>query len=131
MFQKPARIGCAGFALACTLLAGSSALRAETVLAGDRNAVNLAASNAPVEEVLKALGDKFALHYRTDTPLERRLNGTYSGSLRRLLADVLTGYDYVIVWGRAEQIEVIVLGSAQAKPATTTMTVARTSRRSD
>ena len=131
MFQKPARIRCAGLALAFTLLAGSSALRAETVLTGDRNALNLAASNAPVDEVLNALGDKFALRYRSDTPLQRRLNGRYSGSLRRLLADVLTGYDYVIVWGRAEQIEVIVLGSAQAKPATPTMTIARTSRRSD
>ena len=130
MLKKAIRIGCAGAALACAV-PSAGALRAETVLDGDRNAVSLAASNASVEEALKTLGDKFAVRYRSDTPLERRLNGTYSGSLHQLLADVLTGYDYVIVWGSAEQIEVIVLGAAQAKPATVQMTTARTTRRSD
>ncbi len=130
MSQTSMRMSCAGAALACLLLTGGT-VRAETVVDGDRSALNVTASNASVEDVLKALGDKFDLHYRSNEPLERRLNGVYSGSLQRLLADVLTGYDYFIVWGGAEQIEVVVLGSAQTKPAAVNMTVARTNRRSD
>ena len=127
MVQKPMRIACAAALAGAVVFAGAA--RAEMRLGGDRSALTLAASDASVEEVLKGLGDKFALRYRADIPLERRLNGNYSGSLHRLLADVLTGYDYIVVWSNAEQTEVIVLGAAGSTP--TAAALARTARRAD
>lgn len=127
MVPEAMRLGCAAVLAGAIAFAGAA--RAETRLGGDRSALTLAASNASVEEVLKALGDRFALRYRADVPLERRLNGNYSGSLHRLLADVLTGYDYIVVWSNAEQTEVIVLGTAGSTPAPGAL--GRTARRTD
>jgi len=127
MVQWPMRVGCAAVLAGAIVFVGVA--RAETRLGGDRGALTLAASNASVEEVLKSLGERFALRYRAGVPLERRLNGSYSGSLHRLLADVLTGYDYVVVWSDAQQTEVIVLGTAGSTPAPGAM--ARTARRAD
>jgi len=126
MLRRRTRVCCAAAAFVCAMLAGGAA-GAETALEGSRQALNLTASNASLEDVLKLLDDKFAVHFRSGVPLERRLNGTYSGSLRRLLADVLVGYDYIVVWGEDGQTEVIVLGSAGSTP----VTMARTTRRAD
>src|SRR5215471_13151030 len=93
MFRR--NITSASFALlALALLAIPS--QAETVLDGDRDALRIATHDASIEEVFDALGEKFGLRYRLGTPLARRLNGRYSGSLARCVAQILAGQDFVI-----------------------------------
>ena len=80
--------------------------------------IRLEAHDATVEEILAVLRARFDLHYR-DTALNRRVTGTYEGPLRRILARVLDGYDYVI-GPHGANIEVIVVSTGaprQARPA--------------
>jgi hypothetical protein len=129
MFRR--NITSASFALlALTLLAIPS--RAETVLDGDRDALQIVTHDASIEEVFSALGEKFGLRYRPGTPLARRLNGRYSGSLRRCIGQILSGYDFIIKTN-AERMEVIVLGGAtpNTTAASPGVVVAHARRRED
>jgi hypothetical protein len=125
------RIICASFAL-LALASAASPSNAETVLAGDRNALQIVTHDASVEEVFAALKEKFGLRYRVGAPLARRLNGRYAGSLSRCVAQILVGQDFIIKSER-ERIEVIVLGGGpSATPAISGgVVVAHTSRRTD
>jgi hypothetical protein len=125
------RIVCASFVL-LALASFVSPGRAETVLAGDREALQIATHDASIEEVLAALGEKFALRYRLGAPIARRLNGRYSGSLSRCVAQILSGHDFIIK-SEGERIDVIVLGGGpSATPAISgDVVIAHTPRRAD
>lgn len=69
----------------------------------------LEARDATVDEILAALGERFALHYRGTTG-SRGLTATFEGPLRRVVARALDGYNYVIR-ERADGLEVIVLST--------------------
>lgn len=92
--------------------------RADVRVTGEVEAIQLDVSDAPVEEVLNALGSKFGLHYRSTTPLGRRITGTHEGSLQRVLARVLDGYDYVLK-SDADGIEVAIYGAGKPDDART------------
>jgi hypothetical protein len=120
-------------ALVLALLALASVpLRAETILAGDRDALRVTTHDAAIDEVLGAFREKFDLRYRTGQPLTRRLNGTYVCALQRCVAQILAGYNYIIR-SDAERVEVIVLGDAGAPKLVGTggPPIARTARRVD
>ena len=123
-------IGASFGLLALALLASSC--RAETVLAGDRDALQIATRDAAIEEVLGALAQKFGLRYRIRAPLARRLNGRYSGPLQRCIAQILSGYDFIIK-SEGERIEVLVLagGNTGGAAAKAGIVMAHTSRRTD
>ena len=59
---------------------------------------------------LAALGKRFALHYR-GAPEVGGITATFEGPLRRVVAHVLAGYNFVIE-ARGDGIEVIVLSAA-------------------
>lgn len=120
-------------ALALALLAWLCApARAETILAGDRDALSIVTHDAAIDEVLGALGEKFDLRYRAGQPLTRRLSGTYSGPLRRCVAQILAGYDYIIR-SDGQRIEVVIVGPAGAPKSAGTAgaPIGRTARRVD
>lgn len=76
---------------------------------GSVAAVRIEASEARVKEVLAALVPDFHIRYRTSIALDEIRSGTYSGSLRQVLARVLDGYNFVI-GGADSKLQIIVLG---------------------
>jgi hypothetical protein len=71
-------------------------VRAEVRVTGAADSVLIEANEATVEEALAALQASFNLRYRTGTALKRAVTGTYAGSLPRVIARLLSGYDYAI-----------------------------------
>jgi hypothetical protein len=75
--------------------------------------IRLEAHDATVEEILAVLGERFELRFR-GTAANRRITATYKGPLRRILARVLEGYDYVIE-PRGANIDVIILSDGSPR----------------
>jgi hypothetical protein len=89
---------------------------AEAQIRGTVEAVSVETKNSSLKEVLAALSDAFDVHYRSVTDLERQINGTYSGSLEKVLKRVLEGYSFFVKTGDGG-IELTVLESSNAAPA--------------
>src|SRR5262249_3504685 len=92
--QEPMRRSASTAGLLLLLLAAPAC--AEVLVSGTRDGIKIEISDASVEEVLAALGAKFALRYRSGAPLDKRLTGTHQGSLQRVVRRVLDGYDFVV-----------------------------------
>jgi hypothetical protein len=73
----------------------ASALAAAQV-SGNPQAVSIIAQNTSIEEILSVLSHEFSVHYNSSVNLDNRLTGTFQGSLQRVLARVLEGYNFVI-----------------------------------
>jgi hypothetical protein len=71
------------------------------------------AREATVEQVLEALSESRNFEFHTSRALTRVLSGTYTGTLPRVLARVLDGYDHV-VQSTPTGIRLNVLGAAGA-----------------
>ena len=71
------------------------------------------AREATVEQVLEALSESRNFEFHTSRALTRVLSGTYTGTLPRVLARVLDGYDHV-VQSTPTGIRLSVLGAAGA-----------------
>lgn len=76
---------------------------------GDATAVRLDAHRTTIADVLAALNASFDLSYSSWIALDEEINGTYTGSLKRVIARVLDGYNYVIKQDNAK-LDIIVLG---------------------
>jgi hypothetical protein len=74
---------------------------AETQVHGTPQAVVVAAQNATVEEVLVALTDTFKVEFRSAANLDKRITGTYQGTLQQAVSHILKGYDFVVKSGQA------------------------------
>jgi hypothetical protein len=83
-----------GAAVLCALPARAGA--EVRILETGAGSVVVEARDATVEEVLEALSASQNFEFRTSRALPRVLTGTYSGTLPRVLARVLDGYDHVI-----------------------------------
>jgi hypothetical protein len=97
--------------LLATLLHAHS-VRAEALVSGGPDAVRVEAHDALVDEVMVVLGTTFGLQYRSPGSLSRRVTGTYVGSLQRVVAQLLDGYDFVMKTDSAG-VEVWVYGSVK------------------
>ena len=75
---------------------GGSAAYSQVQVDGQPDAVHIEARDVTLREVLDALQTKFNLRYRTDDALEPRKTGNFSGSLQRVTARILDGYDFVM-----------------------------------
>jgi hypothetical protein len=71
---------------------GGSAIRIQ----GDAGAMRLDARHMPIADVFAALKTTYGVSYDSWIVLDDDINGTYSGSLRRVIARLLDGYNYVI-----------------------------------
>jgi len=108
------RRACAAAALVTAVVAilPAYSARAEVRVTGTAEAVRIEARDATVADVLSALGAGVGLQYRSGAPLERQVSGTFAGSLRRVLARVLEGYDFVLK-ERSGTPEVVIIGAAK------------------
>src|SRR5438445_7461094 len=90
------RRACAAAALITAVVAilPAYSVRAEVRVSGTAEALRIEARDAAVADVLSALNASLGLQFRSSAPLERRVSGTFAGSLRRVLARVLEGYDF-------------------------------------
>jgi hypothetical protein len=118
MRNRPIAVPIAGVLLAALLCNG---VHAEISVRGTAGDVRVEARDATVAEILAALGERFALRYRGTTGGEG-LTATFEGPLRRVVARVLGGYNYIIA-ARGEGLEVIVL-STQSQHAVVAPTIA-------
>ncbi len=115
-------IGSLNFGIPAALLLGAALAIAPTpVLAemqvrGSPEAVRIEARDTPVEEILAALSRAFGMHYELSAKLDKRLSGTYVGSLRRVVTRVLDGYNFVLKTDNGS-IAVTVLGTPSAAAA--------------
>jgi hypothetical protein len=115
-------IGSPNFGLWAAILLGAALAIAPTpVLAeiqvrGSPEAVRIEARDTPVEEILAALSRAFGMHYQLSANLDKRLSGTYVGSLRRVVTRILDGYNFVLKTDNGS-IAVTVLGTPNASAA--------------
>jgi hypothetical protein len=102
---------------ASTVQAQSNSDARAVRIKGDVTALELDLHQATLAQVMTALG-RFNIRYRSPVTLNDPMNGTYAGSLGRVLSLVLDDYNYAIRRNDAELI-VIVIGrrGQQASPA--------------
>ena len=85
---------------------------AEVRVAGDAKAVQVEAQDASIEDVMAALAGNFGLQYRGTATLDRRITGSYRGTLQHVIRRLLDGYDF-IVKTNLDDIEVRVLSGGK------------------
>jgi hypothetical protein len=84
--------------------------RCEVSVSGTAEAARIDAKQAPLSEVLRALGTKFKVRHDTFITVEEMIiSGTYSGALEDVLRQMLTGLNYVIKT-HAGTLEIIIVG---------------------
>jgi hypothetical protein len=86
---------------------------AEMQVSGTPKAVRLEARDVPLEEILAAFNRAFGVHYQLSVNLDKRLTGTYEGSLPQVLARILNGYKFGMYTDDGAMI-VTVAGTANA-----------------
>jgi hypothetical protein len=104
-------------ALAAALSVAPTSLLAAAQIQGTPDAVRIETQNSSIEEVLAALGNAFDVRFRSSANLAKQLSGTYEGTLQRVVARVLEGYDFIIRKNNGK-IEITVLGIRGAAPGT-------------
>jgi hypothetical protein len=63
---------------------------------GSADAIHLDVRRTTVAQVLAALIAGYDIAYRASIPLDREIDGTYTGSLPRIVERVLRGYNFAI-----------------------------------
>jgi hypothetical protein len=101
--------------VAAGLVVGAEAAHADATVSVQGDAVRLEAQDAVLSDVLTALGATFELRFSDATGLGRIVNGTYAGSARGVIADLLAGYDYVVKSSDGK-LAVIVYGLSRTTP---------------
>jgi hypothetical protein len=82
-----------GLALALTC---ADAARAGVLIEGDETELRVIADKAPLGEVLAVLKAKYRLRYDGAINVSREVNGTVSGTLHRVVVQLLGGHDFVV-----------------------------------
>jgi hypothetical protein len=108
--RGPALFKCGIAAVAAMLMAAPAPVLAAAEVSGNPQAVRIEAQNTSVADILAALGRDFGVKYTSSADLDRPITGTYEGSLQRVLARVLDGYNF-IVKTRDGRIDLTVLGT--------------------
>ena len=101
--------------LASITAAETIAARAEVRVQQDQTSLRIEISQSQVAEALFALCQVANVRHSTAVPLDRVIDGTYSGSLEQILARLLDGYSYWIK-RRGSSTEVIVVGTRGQSP---------------
>jgi hypothetical protein len=108
--RSPATLRLLALALAsgALLVAGADAALSQVQVSGGPEAVHIEARDVTVREVLDALQANFKLGYRSDDVLDKRMTGTFDGTLRKVTARILDGYDFAIKVS-PEGVDILVL----------------------
>jgi hypothetical protein len=99
-------------ALGIALTIAPTWARAETQVRGTPQAVVVEARDATIKEILVALTDAFKVEFRSAVKLDKRLTGTYQGTLQQAVSHILKGYDFVAKSGH-EGLEITLLGDGK------------------
>jgi hypothetical protein len=102
----------AALALGIALAVAPTWSRADTQVRGTPKAVVVEAQNASVKEILIALADAFEVQFKSSSNLDKRLTGTYEGTLQQAVSRILKGYDFVVKSGAAG-LEITLLGAGE------------------
>jgi hypothetical protein len=86
----------AAWGLICLSAFSAPQADAEVVVDGGRDEMLVKVENDTVDHVLEALGQSGNLHYGSTAPLEKVIDGSYSGSLEHVLSRILVGFDFVV-----------------------------------
>src|SRR5229473_6783964 len=106
----------AAILLGAALAIAPTPVLAEMQVRGSPDAVRIEARDTPVEEILAALSRAFGMHYQLSVNLDKRVSGTYVGSLSRVVTRILDGYNFVLKTDNGS-IAVTVLGTPNAPAA--------------
>lgn len=99
---------------------GIGALGGSLKLTGKPAALKLETRQASVARALAALATTYHISYRSAVVLDELRDGTYTGSLRHVIARLLDGYDYVIQENNATlDVFVVDKSGGHATPAAT------------
>jgi hypothetical protein len=93
----------------------SDAPAASLQLNGDSASVRLKTRRTSVANALAALGAAYHVTIRSAVMLDELREGTYTGSLRYVIARLLDGYNYVIEEDGAATLDVLVVGKSDGK----------------
>jgi hypothetical protein len=74
---------------------------------GSPAAVHLEVRQTTIAQVLAALMTAYDMSYSASIPLERLLDGTYTGTLRRVVSRVLQGYNFAIEQDNTKLVVII------------------------
>src|SRR5215471_4159335 len=75
----------AAIVLCAVLTVAPALVLAETQVRGNPQSVTLTVKNSSIAEILAVLGDRFGVRYSSSTNLEKRLSGTYTGTLQQVV----------------------------------------------
>src|SRR5438270_12476161 len=70
---------------------------AEVRIEGTRDSVRIEIDDASLQEAFDALSKSFGVLVHNPSHLDRRINGSYRGSLRQVIGAFLAGYGYAAV----------------------------------
>jgi hypothetical protein len=74
---------------------------------GSPAAVHLEVRQTTIAQVLAALMTAYDMSYSASIPLQRLLDGTYTGTLRRVVSRVLQGYNFAIEQDNTKLVVII------------------------
>jgi hypothetical protein len=95
---------------AVALLCGAAPVaRAEVHVEGDAAFVHVTTNHEAISDILSAFAAPFKVRYRTSIALDAISEASYSGSIRKVIAALLEGYNYVIKNNQGS-IEIVVFG---------------------
>jgi len=117
---RSAKVGAMAAALlaAAVLCVAAPAVAKVSVTDTGGGQLVIEAHDATVQEILEALGKGRTIEFQDSEALSRRVTGTYTGTLRRVLSRILEGYDHVIR-STASGVQIDVVGAAKAGRVTT------------
>jgi hypothetical protein len=104
-------------AIVAMCVATPAAAKVSVTDSGDGQLV-IEAHDATVQEILEALGHGRTIEFQKSDALSRRVTGTYTGALRRVLSRILEGYDHVIR-STSAGLQIDVVGAAKSGRVTT------------
>ena len=107
--------------LACSL---PTASLAEIRIEGNLRDLRVSTNGDALSDVLSAFIKRLPVTYRTAVPLNKEINGSYSGSFSQVISRLLVGYSYVIK-NDQKLTEIIVTDEKSMAPVSPEAPVAR------
>ena len=107
--RLPPRARMTGVLMLATLITAQS-VHAEVRVEGNARTIRIEANQAPVAEVLTALGNTSIVHVRTIEPMDGTIDGVFTGPLEQVLSKLLAEYNYVLRKGR-NSVELLIIGA--------------------
>jgi hypothetical protein len=117
LFRTPTpRVLMSSILLAILWQALSIGARAEVLVTGEPDAVQVDAKEASVEELLSALRKAYGLQYWSSANLSRSVSGTYAGSLQQVVSRVLSLQGYYFIAETSEHGTIVAVYDKSAAP---------------